>query len=807
MSENKGTLHMIGHAHLDPVWLWQWQEGFQEVKATFRSALDRMEENDDFKFIASSAAFYEWVEKSDPAMFEEIKTRVNEGRWEFVGGWWIEPDCNIPGGESFVRQALYGQKYFEEKFGIKATVGFNADSFGHNAMLPQLLKKSGLDYYIFMRPMPNEKGLPGRLFWWEADDGSRVLTYRIPFEYLSWGKDVNKHVERVSKEIKPPFNDLMCFYGVGNHGGGPTKENIESIQELNKREEIPELKFNNPSDFFTVIKNQDLSFPVVHDDLQHHASGCYAVHSGIKKMNRKAENELIRAEKFSTLASWITDQIYPEDYKRAWKDVLFNQFHDILAGTSLQEAYDDARHMYGEALTVAGRGLNYALQSFSWKIDIEEVEGMTPLVIFNPHSWQSEINVELEMGSIKDDVMLTDEEGHEIALQTVQSHATANGRDRISFIAKLPSLGYRVYKLVNKRSKKKFEKVKATNYSLENKHYRLEFDTDTGFINRLYDKEKKFEIFEGDAARPVVIEDKSDTWSHNVFKFDKEIGEFKADSIKLVEDGPVKSVIRVRSYYGKSEIIQDFTMYCELDIIDVHVTVDWREQFKMLKLKFPVNLIFRKATYEIPYGFIEREVNGEEEPGQGWVDLSGIIPGKNELYGISLINDAKYSYDIMNKEMSLTVLRSPIYAHHDPVKPKADEQYSFIDQGIQEFKYRLLPHSGNREDAETVQRTLELNQPPVAIIDTYHQGELPQSDSYLTVDQDNIIVSVVKKAEDSSDMIIRCYETNRVQTTARIELTRWDRVIETEFPPCEIKTFLIPQNSQKPVVETNLLEE
>ena len=182
-------LHMIGHGHIDPVWLWRWQEGYQEAKATFRSALDRMKEYPEFKFIGSSAALYEWIEENDPAMFEEIKERVQEGRWSLVGGWWVEPDCNIPSGESYVRHALYGQRYFQAKFRKKATVGFNPDSFGQTGC-SQILKKSGLDYYVFMRPQPNEKGLPSRVFWWEAPDGSRVLCFHIPYEYLTWGQSV-----------------------------------------------------------------------------------------------------------------------------------------------------------------------------------------------------------------------------------------------------------------------------------------------------------------------------------------------------------------------------------------------------------------------------------------------------------------------------------------------------------------------------------------------------------------------------------------------------------------------------------------
>jgi alpha-mannosidase len=801
-------LHMIGNAHLDPVWLWQWQEGFQETKATFRSALDRMKESDDFMFTSSSAANYEWVENNDPSMFAEIKQRVQEGRWQIVGGWWIQPDCNIPGGESFVRQGLYGQRYFKEKFGVTAKVGYNVDSFGHHGMLPQILKKSGMDYYIMMRPMPNEKGLPGRLFQWESDDGSRVLAFRILFEYCTWGKALDKHVHRCVTELKEPFDELMCFYGVGNHGGGPTKENIESIRRMNADPDMPTLEFSTPNRFFEEIEKKDLPFPVVHDDLQHHASGCYAVHSGIKQWNRQAENKLIAAEKLSVLAEWVTGQPYPKNYTQAWKNVLFNQFHDILAGTSIEPAYEDARNMHGEAMSIAERGLNYAVQSFSWNIGIEQEEGMKPIVVFNPHAWNSKVNVELEIGGLKDTSVLVDETGKQVPHQAVQSLATAGGRFRLSFIADLPPMGYRVYKLLPQSNalKADVQSIKANDYALENDRFRLEFDPKTGYINSLFDKRTETEVFREAAAKPVVIEDNSDTWSHNVFHFNKVIGAFEATSVKRVEHGPVKSVIRVTSAYGTSKLVQDFTMYRELDQIDVKVTVDWREQFKMLKMVFPVNFIFTRQSYEIPYGYIEREHNGEEEPGQSWIDYSGSTRKSGTLYGLSLLNDAKYSYSIHNKELAMTVLRSPIYAHHDPLKPDPHGHYSFIDQGVQHFNYTLLPHEGGWEQAGTVKRAAELNQRPISIIETYHEGKLPQTDSFLSVDKDNIVVSAVKQAEDNDDMIIRCYETNKIATEAVMKLPKWNREIKAKFGPCEIKTFRVPKDTALPVTETNLLE-
>ena len=802
----KRRLHMIGNAHIDPVWLWQWQEGFHEVKATFRSALDRMKEYDDFVFVASSAAFYEWVEKSDPAMFEEIKQRVREGRWGIVGGWWIEPDCNIPSGESFVRQGLYGQRYFRKKFGVTARVGFNVDSFGHAGTLPQILKKSGISYYTFLRPMPHEKHLPSRLFWWESDDGSRVLAFRIPFEYLSWGKELDQHVRRCAGEMKAPVDEFMCFYGVGNHGGGPTKENIESIYRLNEDPSVPELVFSTPDAFFEAIEAKGLPLPVVHSDLQHHASGCYSAHSGIKRWNRTAENRLLAAEKWSLLAALVVNQPYPSDFDRAWKSVLFNQFHDILAGTSLEAAYDDAQAAYGEAISIADRNLNYATQAFAWNIRIDEAEGVRPIVVFNPHAWPIRVNVELETNRWQPSALLVDDNNQPVPFQQVQS-TTITSRVRLSFTADLPALGYRTYRLLPEGGPAQFPAVQASDNVLENDRFRLEFDPDTGYIISLFDKQEQIEVFAGPAAKPVVIEDLSDTWSHNTFKFDKVIGAFTASRVRLVEHGPAKSVIRVTSSFGSSSLVQDFTTYPDRDQIDVHVTVDWREQLKMLKLRFPIAVHFMTVTREIAYGHIEHFANGEEAPFQSWIDVSGLSRDNNNQYGFSLLNDSKYSMDVNVRDIGLTVLRSPAYAHHIPAELQPDGHYSFIDQGIQRFRYTMLAHSGSWETAGTVKRAAELNQHPVVLAATFHpDGRLPQSASFIDVQPDNIVVTVLKQAEEGDGIIVRAYETSGEQTQGMIRLPMLDRVIEARFAPSEIKTFFIPHDPEKPVVETNLLE-
>lgn len=806
-------LHMIGNAHIDPVWLWQWQEGFHEVKASFRSALDRMKEYPDFTFVSSSAAFYQWVEESDPAMFAEIQQRVKEGRWGLVGGWWVEPDCNIPAGESFVRHGLYAQRYFKEKFGVIARTGFNVDSFGHAGTLPQILKKSGIDYYTFLRPMPHEKGLPSRLFWWQSDDGSRVLTFRIPFEYLSWGKDVEIHARRCADEMKEPVDEFMCFYGVGNHGGGPTIVNIESIHRLDADPDFPvHLVYSTPDAFFQAAESKDWPIPIVQNELQHHASGCYAAHSGIKRWNRLGENRLLAAEKLSVAASVWGEKASESstEFARAWKNVLFNQFHDIMAGTSLEAAYDDARDAYGEALTIAGRALNHATQSIAWKINIPLEENARPLLVFNPLTWPVKANVEIESSRLKPGMTLVDESGNVLSHQRVQS-TTAAGRDRLCFTADLPALGYRTYRLLLSSEKEPNSqlqaRLQASDNVLENDRFRLEFDLVTGYIASLRDKQEELEVFSGPAALPVVLDDPADTWGHNVYKWDTVKGAFQAESVRLVEHGPVKSVIRVTSRYGSSRLIQDFAMYPDRELIDVSVMVDWHEQLKMLKLRFPINVKFMKITHEIPYGHTERFANGEEEPGQSWVDVSGISRDKEIPYGFSLLNDGKYSLDVNVRDIGLTVLRSPAYAHHIPAVLESDGHYSYIDQGIQRFRYTLFPHSGSWETAGTARRAAELNQPPVPLFATFHpDGTLPQSDSFITVEPESVMATVLKQAEAGDGFVLRAFETSGAAAHASIHLPKLGRVIEADFGPNEIKTFLIPREAANKVIEANLLE-
>ncbi|MFW6381362.1 MAG: alpha-mannosidase, partial [Bacillota bacterium] len=584
-------LHMIGNAHLDIVWLWPREEGLQEVKATFKSALDRIEETGDFVFTAAGAYYYKFVEENAPELFARIKQQVEAGNWVIVGGWWLQPDCNLPCGESFARHGLYGQGYFREKFERQAVVGYNVDSFGHNGNLPQLLKQSGLDYYVFMRPGQHEKELPGSLFEWEAPDGSSVLAYRIPPGYNQssrWGDSLIDKISGVARMAEEQNRDLMCFYGVGNHGGGPTRDNLQNIKQLQQEGEY-NLEFSSPDCYFDSVKDR-YQHPVVADELQFHAIGCYSAQSEIKKNNRLAENRLLMAEKFGVVARVIKGAGYPgADLRQAWQRVLLNQFHDTLGGCSIKPVYRDARNLQGQALALAGDHLNQALQKLSWNVDTGG-EGL-PVVVFNPQPWPVEATIEVNRPA----EAVFDDQGHEYRAQIVTGKALAPWFNfRTIFRAQLPALGYRLFRFrgVDKRLTRDDVELIADRTAsppvLENDYLRVIFDKQLGYIEKIQDKERGLDYLaeEGYGARPLIIEDTTDTWSHGIESYRGLTGEADCRSLNWVEKGPVRDRIRVTHIYGDSTIKQDFILDQGSRQLECRVKVDWQQQHRLLKLGF-----------------------------------------------------------------------------------------------------------------------------------------------------------------------------------------------------------------------------
>ncbi|NLG24814.1 MAG: alpha-mannosidase [Clostridiales bacterium] len=802
------TVHMIGNAHLDPAWLWRWQEGYAEALATFRSALDRMDEFPDFVFTCGGAVCYQWVEETDPPMFAEIQRRVAQGRWVIVGGWHIQPDCNAPCGESFARHALYSQRYYRARFGRIAKVGYNVDSFGHNAMLPQILKLSGMDAYVYMRPDDRKEKqypFPQHAFLWRAPDGSEVATYRIPNGYGSnpFG-EVDAKARSTMALAEADGQDQMCFYGVGNHGGGPTIENLEAIHALMAREQG--YKLSSPDAYFASLDASAL--PVLEGDLQHHASGCYTAHMEIKKLNRMAEARLMAAEKLTALSEQLGRAPEAEGLKNAWEQVLFNQFHDIMGGCCVRDAYDDARESLGEALSASMRVMNRANQWIAWNIDTsqglpvvnnkhdfriwERDDRGFPVTIFNPHGWAIDAPIELGVRVAG----VTDENGAPIATQRVRNQVTNGAEDKWHnmIVAQLPPLGWRTYWLY-KNAEKPAERVRALSASetrLENDFLIAEFDSQSGAMTRLYDKREGMELLARPSRALVIDEEHCDTWSHAVFSFRDEAGEFGDARLDLIEMGEVCARLRVRATYGASQLTLTYAIYRDKPGLFVGGFVNWQEKHKMLKLCYPTPFSSGVDMAAIPYGLLERAADGKEQPMRGWVML------KQGAAGLGVATDWCSAYDAMDGELRLTVLRSPIFADHFGVR---DDHCEFTQQGEWTFKLAL---SGGVDTAFVQREAAALACPPERVVGTYHGGALPQCGSGFVCDAEALRLTVVKRSEDGAATIVRLNESAGTPVTARIELpllgVRWS----ASFGPHQIKTFRIEGGA---VREVNLLEE
>lgn len=810
-------IHLIGNAHLDPTWLWRWQEGCGEVLQTFRSAVDRLNEYDDFVFTCSSACYYKWVEEIDPDLFEEIKEKINEGRWVPVNGWWVQPDCNMPSAESFARQALYSQLYYYEKFGKICRVGYNVDSFGHNAMIPQMLKNAGMNYYVMMRPnMSENPDIPQGLFWWDSADGSRVLTFRIPRGYAENGKrDIDTTID-VLHTLSETYNTgMMMFYGVGNHGGGPTKGDLDYIHKLID-EGMTELTFSSPEVFFNEQVKLPMDIPSWQSELQHHASGCYSATSLIKKLNRQAENAIINSEKWDVIASLVCKkETSADEIKNAWLKVCYNQFHDIMCGCSIREAYDDAAVQMGSAIDASQKIENKALLRLTNKIDTwldgvsdsvsfnerhecRNIKYPRPVVVFNPLSTAVKTAVQTYHPS----KFVTDSEGNPVLFSNVRSSRSNDTHLDTCFNAEIPGLGYATYWLwdINTEKDEKLceTDIKVDGLCVENKYLRVVFDEATGGVKSLFTKSDSVEHLAHVSLVPTVIDNsKPDTWAHNIFSFKDVIGTAKPASIKVIESSGIRAVVRIRYEYNKSYISQDYILESESEALRCKVRILWQEPLTMVKTSVNITGENPVGTYEIPGGFIKRTCNGNEEPALTWGDVTA---GNN---GVSIISDAKYSYDCLDNSLSLTMLRNSIFADHYSDRPDADFEY--CDEGLQRFEYMVYPHSGNAEHSHVQCYADVLNNKPVAVPVSYHKGSEKQVKSFISVSKDNISLMCFKKCEDNSgDYIIRLRETKGKAVKCAVVCDLIDAGFWADFREQEIKTFRI--DSEGFVKEVDFLE-
>ncbi len=787
----KRILYMIGNSHIDPVWFWDWDEGMQEVKATFRSALDRLNEYPEMKFTSTSCAFLEWIETIAPQMFEEIRQRVKEGRWELTGGWFLEPDCILPGGEAFVRQGLYAQRYLKEKFGVTARTGSNVDSFGHNPVLPQILKKSGMQEYVFMRPR-----LDTPVFVWESADGSRVNAISLPSEYTTWFYDQTKEAVTMADEAakRQGLSRMACCFGVGNHGGGPTKKNVEAVCRL--REEMPdkELAFGSFKEFFDSLSEEDIkALPVRKDFFDRVNTGCYLMDSRLKKNNRKAEQRLLQMDAMVSMDRMFTGREIKASFKKEqmmlWKTLLFNQFHDTLGGTTIKPARDEAIMHFFKVQAEAKRLWVLSIQHMLSQMDTQG-EGF-PLILFNPSGkeWNDPVSVEINW-FCKDGLVLLGPDGGEVPYQRVHTQAKVRnynigGRRGIVFDAKIPAYGFAVYRtLIGESSLCDDSRESggpwllgagAKNQDpvvLENEKLRAVFNKE-GYLCSLYEKETSYEALSAPAAFPLW-KDERDAWGGIQGRPFEDSGEkLSFESLQLVEEGSHRKVVRaIYRLYG-SVLKQDYILYHNASELEVrnHLFFDreWHQLLMEIPLKQSHTRVFRESAYGI---YRDEAYFGKEGCMQRFLDVT------EEGAGLCVANDAKYAY-VLNKDpetgsvsVSLPLARSGIYAQGNGVDwYNPSEGYEYTDMGKQEFTFLLRPHGKALKAGEYYRQAERCAKPILYTTDHCHPGKRSESIwGGLVIPQSNVETGCVKAAEDGDGLILRLLETEGLKTQGEITL-------------------------------------
>ncbi len=731
--------YIIPQSHIDAAWLWRWPETVDVCRFTFTQALDIMDKVPTYTFSQSAAQYYYWMEEKYPDIFARIKQRVKEGRWGVVGGMWVESDLNMPQGEALVRQFLYGKRYFQKALGVDVKVGWSPDTFGHSWQLPQIMKKCGVDYYFHYRCSR------GPLYWWEGIDGSRVLV-RTGEGGLS------------DMKSKYQLNCNMYLIGPGDHGGGATLKDVQEIVEHSKSLIAPKMVFATPQAFYKQAEKEGKDIPVVKEELNFEFEGCYTSQAKQKYNNRKSEYAMLNTELFSTLASLLGKPYPREEIEKNWHLVLFNQFHDLLPGSGIHAIYEDAQKQYNEVFGFTRKTLNSSISLIASKVSTQG-EGI-PILVFNPLSWE---RTDIVFGKIlapsgTKDLVITDWRGNKVNSQLIDSHPTPKGELlEIAFLAeKVPAWGYKLF--FAKPSQNPPAYPSAHDFRIENQFYLGEIDPRSGNIIRLYDKLANKEIFSAPANVLQVLGEGPGGMSAWVIHLDGNKWELQNADYVIRKDGPLFTSFFTSHRFASSSFDREIRFYKDIPRIDVLFYANWQEHNHLLKVAFPTTLYPTRAFFEIPYAVIERPSDGRKlssgtftPPPDGGHEVPAItfadIDSADGSYGVAILNDCKYGYDVKNGTIRLSLLRGSV----DP-DPQAD-------MGFHKASYAIYPHKGNWQDGEVLKRGWEFNNPLIAFQTTHHKGPLPQEWGFVKVEGD-AVATAMKLAEDTDSLVIRLVEFN-----------------------------------------------
>ncbi len=732
------VIHATGHAHLDTAWLWPLRETVRKCARTFSTAVALMDDHPEYHFACSQAQHLAWMKEHYPDLYERIKAKVATGQFEPTGSMWVEPDCNIPAGESLVRQIVYGKRFYLDEFGIETRDVWLPDVFGYSAALPQIMRRAGIDWFLTQKLSWNQyNDLPHHSFSWEGIDGSRVFTHFPPAE--TYGGDGS--VAQLRFGVKN-FRDhalasrSLYPFGWGDGGGGPTEDILASLYRTRDLEGMPKIEFSGPRAFFEAAEAESDDWAVWVGELYFECHrGTYTTQAAAKLGNRRTEGALHDAELWSAAVAGPSFAYPGADLEAAWKTLLLHQFHDIIPGSGIHWVYEDTARDHATTLAAAQAIVDAATARIA--ADVDTSAASVPVVVFNPASHE---RTELVSGP----------DGNPLARVTV------------------PACGYTVLDL----SPADAPGAETTSRGavaiapdrLENEHLRVEFDTD-GLIVSLYDKDAEREVIEpGARANQFQIHPDYpnfyDAWDIDKFAFETVSAITDLGDVSLVESGPLRASLRFTRSFGSSTITQVISLAAGSRRVTFTTDVDWQESNRLLKVAFPVAVRSPRATYEIQFGQVERPTHDNttwdearfEVCAQQWADLSE--PG----YGVALLNDCKYGYDIHANVMRLSLLRAPSWP--DPV----------ADRGTHRFTYALLPHSGGVAESRVIEEARELNQPLRLVAEPRHTGPRAATASLVCLSGLPLEVSAVKQADRTDGTVVRLVEVRGRRGASRLAL-------------------------------------
>jgi len=789
------TIWCVGHGHIDMNWMWSWPETVAVTNDTFSTVDHLMSEYPDFCYSQSQTSVYEIARKYNPQLFQRIKKRVAEGRWEPTACMWVEGDKNLAGGESLCRHLLYTRQFMEEHFGLKPAdilIDWEPDTFGHAHTIPHFLARAGVRRYYFCRGGADPKP---SVFWWEGPDGSRVLCYR-EITWYNWEirPELTNHLVAFAKETG--LRAWMNVYGVGDHGGGPTREHIEWAHRMDSWPVFPSIKLSTTKPFYELLERNSAKWEVLKRELNFEFTGCYTTQTSIKRNNRFAEQLLYQAEAASSLAWLETAQEYPETALReGWINTLFSQFHDILPGSCVRPSREYNSGQYQETAAGAGMALTNSLRAVASEIDttyfgasgatgspaktigggagfesgmgaVSGYDGgssdVRPFVVYNLNGWErSEVVIATVWNSGWKDVVVQDDAGNRFLGQIVEKGGYwGHEFVKVAFPAlKISASGYRVFALTQGHAPVAACALAHVEHGAENEYFRLEMDWNTGGIKSLVEKGSGRDL--AIPGRPMGLLEYAVERHHGMSAWvigDIQASKFLGEITSLEEKrGPYQISFVAKAKVNESRITIETIVRAGCPLVEVVISANWLERggpdagVPSLRFHVPVNVESDSALFETPYGTVRRTLTaGEEVPSQRWVDLSG----KNA--GVTVVNDSKYGHAIDGRSVRTTLIRS---AYDPDPLPEVGEQ---------RIRMGVLPHGADWKASAATRAGVDFNQPLVVVGTGVHSGRLPNNASFLSVDEPNIILAAVKRSEDGEAIIVRFYETDGSRTDAHV---------------------------------------